>query len=112
MMTMTLRDYLIRRNRILVIPGALITLAAVIFAIYVSKESAWEFAVFCMLLSIVIAGIYSDRARCPKCDARLGYIEYGKRSRRGGPTPVGFDRCLSCGLHVSEGIPVRSPREH
>jgi hypothetical protein len=111
MMPMTLRDYLIRRNRIVVIPGALLTLTAVIFAVYASKESAREFAVFCMLLSIAVAGIFSNRARCPKCDARLGHIEYEKRSRRGGPTPVGFDRCLSCGLHVSEEIPVRSPRE-
>jgi len=111
MMPVTLRDYLIRRNRKVVIPGALITLAALIFAIYASKESAWEFAVFCMLLSFVIAGVFSSRARCPKCDARLGHIEYEKRSRRGGPTPVGFDRCLRCGLHVSEEIPVRLPRE-
>jgi len=55
---MTLREYLSRRTRPVLIASALVTLAAVAFAMYASKESAWRFAVFCMLLSVVVVGTF------------------------------------------------------
>jgi hypothetical protein len=103
---MTLREYLARRDRKVFFPGVVVTLIVLAFAVNAPKQSAWTSPAFCApFLFLVVMGIYSGRARCPKCKARLGHIEF-ERSRRGGPLPVGFDRCLSCGLHGNEKIPV------
>src|SRR5258708_4522807 len=94
---MTLRRYLKPRNRKVLIPGAVVTLTVVAFAAYVPKESAWKSAAaYVVLLFVVVIAIFSDRARCPKCNARLGYMDFGGGRRWGAPR-AGFDRCLNCG---------------
>jgi len=102
---MTLRDYLNRRNRRVLIPGAVITFIVFAFGVSESKGStAQVIAGIAVPVFFVLIALFWSRSRCPKWGARLDYIGFGSR-RRGRAPRIGLDRCKSCGLHLNEEIP-------
>jgi hypothetical protein len=102
---MTFGDYLKRRaRRVTILAGAIAVTAWGLIEIVPGLErwrSLWPILPF--LVAVIGMGA-SNGARCPRCHALLHTIELGPRSRRGGPTPVGFDCCTQCGLHVKEEL--------
>jgi hypothetical protein len=103
---MKLREYLYRRMR---------PQAAVFFANFfilwvlaaIAPQSPWTDRAWGLLaLSFTALAIQNYRARCPNCNARLSYIDFG--SRRFGREPtLGLDGCASCGLHLEDEIAVK-----
>lgn len=101
---MTFREYLIRRNRKVLIPAAVIMLTVMALAEVAPNGSIWKSRTFYAFpLLIALIAVFANRARCPRCNARLGYIDLGG-GRSGRAPRVGLDRCLSCGLHPKEEI--------
>jgi TRAP-type C4-dicarboxylate transport system permease small subunit len=107
---MTLEDYLKRRARRITVLAAVIAVAFWGLTEIVPGlqwwRSAWPMLPFLVFLVHMVA---NNGVRCPRCLATLHTIESEPRSRRGGPTPVGFDRCTHCGLHVKEEL---RPTDH
>jgi hypothetical protein len=100
---MTLREYLDRRSRVLGMVTLGVFLTVWVLAVMAPK-SPWAPGAFLLLqLSLGTFIIHRDRARCPRCNVRLGYIDFGSRRFGRAPTP-GLDRCLSCGLHLNEEV--------
>jgi hypothetical protein len=103
---MTLGEYLIRRDRKVLIPGGLLVLGTGIVGSGAPKGSLWailEPAVF--PLFVAVHALFSHRARCPRCQVRLGYIDLSGGKGRRVPLP-GMDGCSNCGLHRHEVIPT------
>ncbi|MBS0416300.1 MAG: hypothetical protein JSR66_01215 [Proteobacteria bacterium] len=105
---MTLHQYILRRSRIVWITGGSGVLTVWIVAARAPKDSLWALAasVAPPLFFLVVAN-FSGGLRCPRCHARLGYLDVGSRRFGRAPRP-GLDRCLNCGLHPREEIPTGS----
>ena len=100
----TLREYLNRRTRrILVLVGVLaVTIWVSTATVPVLAQFRFD-GFYIPLLLVLGAAIVANRARCPRCSARLSYLDYGSRRRRVAPR-VGLDRCSGCGLHLNEQL--------
>jgi hypothetical protein len=98
---MTLREYLRRRtNRLALLCVALIG-AGWIFA---PEGSSWNSVVGATGVAVmVVFAVVVSLTRCPKCKARIGYVEHGGRRRRV-KSLIGLDYCRSCGLRLDEEI--------
>lgn len=106
---MTLKKYLSRRISWVFIPGCLGFLALHVTANYM-KSNVWRTAETVELPAVFVAAWFTkNRARCPVCNERLDYIDFGSRKSRR-PPAVGLDRCRGCGLHLEEEIPASTPR--
>lgn len=101
----TLRDYLARRGLGVLIPAIVITVTAWVLVEHVPSLTRWKSAVHTVsppfvILTVLLAQVF---ARCPRCGARLNYIDFG--SRKWGTEPrIGLDRCTQCGLHLREEL--------
>ena len=102
---MTLGEYLKRRSPTVWIPGALMVLTVWAFSLYApnNRFQAWA-ATYVQPIFLLAAVAFSQSARCPRCHARLGHIDFGGRFRRAPQRAL--DRCLNCGLHPQEDIPT------
>jgi hypothetical protein len=103
---MTLSEYLVRRDRKVLIPGGVIVFGTWAFAASAPKGGRWGFlepGVFALFIAVY--ALYSHSARCPRCQVRLGYIDLGGGKQRRVPLP-GMDGCSTCGLHRNEDIPA------
>jgi hypothetical protein len=100
---MTLSEYLVRRDRKVLIPGGVIVLGTWAFASGAPKGGLWGF-LEPGALALFIA-VYALFSHSPRCQVRLGYIDFGGGKQRRVPLP-GMDCCSNCGLHRNENIPT------
>ena len=101
---MTLQEYLNRRARRILVMAGILAINFWVIAATVPVLAQFRFDGFYILPLLILAvAIVTNRARCPRCSARLSYLDYGSRRRRVAPR-VGLDRCADCGLHLNEQL--------
>jgi hypothetical protein len=104
---MTLREYLDKRSRKAVSWGVFVAGMLLVAAHFLNVvRNAGDIYGAAMVAGILVFVMIMRNPRCPKCNERLGAIDYGGR-KYGIKPRVGVDRCQNCGLNLNEQIPTK-----
>jgi len=92
----------------------LLTGFAVFLALYaaasVTRDGVWRLAGLIEFpVVFAVAVLIKKRARCPVCNERLNYIDFGNR-KAGRKPQIGLDQCKGCGLHLEAEIPASNAK--